>query len=403
MHIMGRQPILDHNEHLYGYELLFRSSDINAADIQDSTQASAKVIIDTLTSFGIRELLGGHKGFINVDLDVLMCESLELLPQEHVILELLETIEPNPVIVQRCLALKEAGFSLALDDHVYNPNFAELYPIVDIIKIDLLATPLESLPTVLEPLRSYPCKLLAEKVESIEIFKFCQDLGFDYFQGYYFARPDMVKKKKMGEDATALLKLLRLLSEDASIQDLDLVFRGSPPLTYKLLMLVNSVAFGTRHKIQGIRHAISMAGRQQIKRWLQLTLFAAENGDIIDQPLIDMAATRAGFMEQLALVHPCLQIDKESADRAYMTGIISLMGSIYDVSIDKIISSLNLNEEVALALLEHKGHYGKLLSIMEVVESLDMKLALEELASIGINPSKIFELQLRAFDWRNFV
>jgi EAL and modified HD-GYP domain-containing signal transduction protein len=210
----------------------------------------------------------------------------------------------------------------------------------------------------------------------------------------------MIKKKKMDEGVTTLLKLLRLLAEDASIQDIEQAFRESPPLTYKLMMLVNSVAFGNRQKIQGVRHSIAMAGRLQIKRWLQLTLFAADGNDVFNQPLLDMAATRAGIIEQLALVHPQLQFDKESADRAFMTGILSLMKNIYDIPIAKIIENLNLNDEVAAALLDRTGHYGRLLRITELIEDLDMKSALEELASIGINTSKFPELQLHAFDWR---
>lgn len=398
--IIGRQPILDRNEHLYGYELLFRSTDVNEADIQDAGRATATVIVNTLASFGIVELLGGRKGFINVDLDMLMDEVLELLPQEHVVIELLESIEPSPLLVERCRALKEAGFSLALDDHQYSPDFAELYAIVDIIKIDLLLTPLESLPDILEFLRPYPCKLLAEKVESIEQFAACHTLGFDFFQGYYFARPDILKKKKMDDDATTLLKLMRLLAEDAGIEAIEQAFRGSPSLTYKLLMLVNSVAFGQRHKIQGVAHAIAMTGRVQIKRWIQLALFAADGDDAFDHPLVDMAATRAGVMEQLAFIHPLLQFDGESADRAFMTGILSLMENIYDVSIEDIIANLNLNEEVAAALIDREGPYGTLLRVMENLEDLDMGAASAELTAIGINPNNLAEIQLRAFNWR---
>ena len=398
--IIGRQPILDRSEHLYGYELLFRSTDVNEADILDSGRATANVIINTLASFGIIELLGGRKGFINVDLDMLMDEVLELLPQEHIVIELLESIMPSPAVLERCKALKEAGFRLALDDHEYSQDFADLYAVVDIIKIDLFRTSLDSLPNIIEQLRHYPCLLLAEKVETIESFKACHALGFDYFQGYYFARPDIIKKKKMDEDSTTLLKLMRLLSEDASIQDIEQAFRGSPSLTFKLLMLVNSVAFGNRQKIQGVKHAIAMTGRMQIKRWIQLALFAADGDDAFDHPLVDMAATRAGLMEQLTFVHPFLQLDDESPDRAFMTGILSLMANIYDIAIEDLVTNLNLNEEVAAALIDRGGHYGGLLRVMEHLEDLDMPSASAELTSIGINPNSMHDIQMRAFNWR---
>jgi EAL and modified HD-GYP domain-containing signal transduction protein len=339
-------------------------------------------------------------GFINVDFDMLMDENLELLPQEHIIIELLETIEPSTALIERCLLLKKAGFRLALDDHQYSPDFAELYDIVDIVKIDLLQTSLESLPDVIAKLRPYSCKLLAEKVESVELFEACHTLGFDYFQGYFFARPDILKKKKLNENVTTLLKLMRLLAEDARTEDIEQAFRENPALTYKLLMLVNSVAFGHRHKIQGVRHAIAMTGRLQIKRWMQLALFAADGDDAFDHPLIDMAASRAGFMEQLAFVHPQLLLDVESPERAFMTGILSLMGSIYDIAVEEIIVNLNLNDEVAAALVSRSGHYGSLLRIAEHIEDLDMWSASVELISIGINPETMPELQSIAYNWR---
>jgi hypothetical protein len=133
--IIGRQPILDRDEKLIGYELLFRSTDLNESGVEkeDARRATANVIINTLAQFGVTELLGGRKGFINVDLDMLMNDTLELLPQEHIVIELLESIKPSPAVIERCLALKEAGFGLALDDHRYHPDFAALYAIVDIV------------------------------------------------------------------------------------------------------------------------------------------------------------------------------------------------------------------------------------------------------------------------------
>ncbi len=398
--IIGRQPILDRKERLFGYELLFRTTEENEANVLDAGRATANVIINTISSFGVVELLGGRKGFINVDLDMLLDEALELLPREHVVIELLESIEPTPEVVERCIALKEAGFTLALEDHEYSESFAALYAIIDIVKIDLFVTPLETLPEILEHLRKYPCKWLAEKVESVEEFAACHAMGFDYFQGYYFARPDILQKKKMAEDATTLLKLLRLLADEASIEVIEQTFRSSPTMTYKLLMLVNSVAFGFRQKIQGVRHAIALTGRQQIKRWVQLALFAADGDDSFDHPLVDMAATRAGLMEQMTYAHPQLQFDNESPERAYMAGILSLLESIYDVAIEEIIVNLNLNDEVAAALLHHSGHYGRLLSVMEHLENFDMDSASAELTSIGIQPGVLPEIQLRAFNWK---
>jgi EAL and modified HD-GYP domain-containing signal transduction protein len=397
---IGRQPILDRNGRLFAYELLFRKGVRNEAVVDNPSRATASVIIDTVSSFGINDMLGGRKGFVNVDFDMLMSDAVELLPRSQTVIELLETIEPTAEVVDRCRDLKEQGFSLALDDHEYHPRFEELYGIVDLVKVDLIVTPLEQLPAMLQQFKPYPFKLLAEKVETRSAFDACRDLGFDFFQGYYFAKPSIMQKKRMNENMATLLKLLRLLADDTDLEEVELTFKGSPSLTYKLLLLVNSVAFGARERIQSVRHALSMAGIQQIKRWVQLVLFAADNEDSIENPLVDMAAVRAGFMEQLARVHPVLRRDREAPERAYMTGILSLMERIFDLSIQEIIVNLNLTEELIEALLERKGVYGRLLRAVERIEALEFPAAAEELAAMGIPMNEILDLQVRAFNWR---
>jgi len=400
-YIVGRQPILDRNEQLYAYELLFRAAASDTeAGVLDASQATAHVILTTLSAFGIGDMLGEHKGFINLDYELLMGDAVEILPKGQIVIELLETIEPTPEVIERCRELKEQGFCLALDDHEYHPRFEELYGIVDLVKVDLLLTPLERLPAMVERFRPYPFKLLAEKVESREVFDACRDLGFNYFQGYYFAKPSIMQKKRMNENMATLLKLLRLLADDTDLEEVELTFRGSPSLTYKLLLLVNSVAFGARQRIQSVRHALSMAGIRQIKRWVQLVLFAADNEDSIENPLVDMAAVRAAFMEQLARLHPVLRHDREAPERAYMAGILSLMERIFDLSIEEIIVSLNLSEELSEALLERKGFYGQLLRAVERIEELEFSAATNELVAMGIPLDGMIDLQVRAFRWR---
>jgi EAL and modified HD-GYP domain-containing signal transduction protein len=178
-YLIGRQPILDRNEEVVAYELLFRSAGSrNMAEVANPTQATASVIINTLSGFGLERILGGHKGFINMELDLLLSDSMGLLPKDRVVLELLETLAVTPELVERCRALKEEGFQLALDDHEYDPSYIELYGIVDIVKVDLLQTPPSQLAGMVEKFRPYPVKLLAEKVETREEYRLCRDLGF---------------------------------------------------------------------------------------------------------------------------------------------------------------------------------------------------------------------------------
>lgn len=400
-YLIGRQPILNRDEQICAYELLFRSADsLGAANVNDASQATASVNLNTLAGFGVKQILGNHLGFINLELDILMSDSLELLPKDMVVLELLESLAVTPVLIQRCRELKEAGFVLALDDHEFSPIYEELYQIVDIVKIDLFVTPVDTLEPTIEQYRSYPFKLLAEKVETKQEFLKCLDLGFDYFQGYYFAKPALIEKKKIDEGGAALLKLMRQLMDDAEIEDIEKTFRSSPGLTYKLLLLVNSVSFAGLQKIQTVRHAISMLGRAQLKRWVQLALFATDDSHAMENPLVDMAAVRGGFMEQMAATTPRLRGNREAPDQAFMTGILSLLENLYDIPMHQITEELNLSEEVQQALVNREGIYGDLLSLAEALEQVDFVRASELLGPLAIPYSTVMQAQMKAYNWQ---
>ena len=400
-HLIGRQPILNRNEEVVAYELLFRSAGSNnAANVTDASHASASVIINTLSGFGLDHILGPHLGFINLELDLLMSDSISILPKERVVLELLETLQVTPELIERCRFLKEEGFILALDDHEYDPVYTELYEIVDIIKVDLFVSPLDKLAGMVERFRKYPIKLLAEKVETRDEYLRCRDMGFEYFQGYYFAKPSVMEKKRFDDSGANLLKLMRLLSEDADIEKVEQAFRESPGLTYKLLMLVNSVSLGLRMKIQNVRHAVSALGRQQIKRWVQLALFAADGDSGLENPLVEMAAVRAAFIEQLAANLPELRGNTDATDQAFMTGILSLLERIYDIKMEEIIVNLDLSDEVKGALTDHSGIFGKLLSLAELFEQLDFKEATIQFEDMGLTQEMVMTAQVKAYNWR---
>lgn len=400
-YLIGRQPILNRDEQICAYELLFRSAQsLTEANVSDASQATASVILNTMAGFGVKQILGKHLGFINLELDILMSDSLELLPKEMVVLELLETLEVTPTLIKRCRELKEAGFVLALDDHDYDPIYEELYQIIDIVKVDLMATPVDTIGAAIECYRNYQFKLLAEKVESKEEFLKCLDLGFDYFQGYYFAKPAVIEKKKIDEGGAALLKLMRQLMDDAEMEEVEKTFRSSPGLTYKLLLLVNSVSFVGLQKIQTVRHAISMLGRAQIKRWVQLALFATDDSHAMENPLLDMAAVRGGFMEQMATACPPLRGNREAADQAFMTGILSLLESLYDIPMRQIAEELNLSDDVQQALVSREGIYGNLLALAEALEQVDFAKASELLAALSIPYNTVMDAQMRAYNWQ---
>jgi len=399
--LIGRQPILNRSETIVAYELLFRSTGSTTAEFGDDSQATASVIINTLTGFGLGDILGQHKGFINLGLDLLMDDSLNLLPKELIVIELLETLIVTPELIEHCRILKENGYSFALDDHEYHPRFHELYEIVDIIKIDLIQSPITRLEDMVKNFRCYPLQLLAEKVETREEFQCCFELGFDLFQGYYFAKPSLMEKNRLDDSSSTMLKLMRLLSEDADLPEVEKTIKGSAGLTYKLLLLVNSVGIGARGKIETVRHAITMIGRQQIKRWIQLALFAGNDQRGAENPLVDMAAVRASIMENLVIQHRTLKVAHDSTEKAFMTGILSILDQVYDIPMDDVLHNLNLSDDIKDALISRSGEYGKLLHVAELLETMEFDHICSHLEETGLSLDDVLQAQIRAYTWRS--
>lgn len=404
-HLMGRQPILNGLEEVVGYELLFRSpQSLSSASILDSSKATSSVILNVLSNFGVCEILGGYRGFINVDADMLMNEALELLPSDMIGLELLEDIVITPDIIARCRVLKAKGFVLALDDHRYNPAYEELYAgVVEIVKIDLIATPLDELYQDVEQLRRYPVKLLAEKVDSRHVYLRCRRMGFELFQGYFFARPSLMQKSRMENSAGTFFKLMQQLSGDADIEEIEQTFKQSPALTYKLLLLVNTVSCSTREKIRTVLHAITQIGLDHLHRWVQLAIFADDGGAGLNNALLDMAAVRAAFMEELARFKPqsARLLRHAQPEEAFMVGTLSMLKDIYDVDLKEIVSQLNLSDEIQDALLNRGGDLGTLLCLAEMMESLELDEAAECLEKLGITLDTVVTCQKKAYNWRN--
>ena len=399
---LGRQSILDREQNLHAFELLFRSSQTNRADVKDGVTATATVIDYALNELGLETVLGNYRGFINVDAWMLMSDMIELLPRRQIVLELLETVEPTEAVVQRCRQLRAAGFRLALDDFVsYDERFRPLIELSEIVKVDIQQLDDKALWSVATRLSGLGVRvrMLAEKVDSPEQFKRCLDLGFELFQGYYFAKPQIITGKKLSNSESLLMRLLGLLLADADSSEIEQVFKMDPGLTVNMLRLVNSVATGTGRKVTSLASALIVLGRRQLQRWLQLLLFAqlAPNS-AFPSPLLQLAATRGKLLEILAAG------DKEFEDRAFMTGIMSLMDTLLAMPIAEIIAPLPIAADVREALLERKGALGRLLVLAEALERRDDAELARALAAVpGLGAERVNAAQLEALGWANGI
>ena len=397
---LGRQPILNRYQEIIGFELLFRSADHNFAEFTNYSHASASVISSVLSEFGIEDVLGGKMGFVNVNADVLFSDAIELLPLDQAVIELLEIIELNQDVLERCRELRKLGFKIALDDHVYDRKHYNIYNVVNIVKIDILAADFDELPDIMREFRKSSLKTLAEKVETVEQFKICYQMGFDYFQGYFFARPMILNRRRIDVSEMAILTLLQQILAEAPIHEIEQTFKQSPTLSYNLLRLVNSVGIGLPNKIKGLRHAIMLLGMNHLRRWVQLSVFSSNDRRGLNHPLLEMAMVRGKLMELLAGTG---NAQDDLTETAFMVGILSLLDALFEMPMDEILKNLHLSDDVVNALLFRKGRLGMFLDLVEKVESTDFDGVISLLHNCGVSIRQLFVAQKEAFRWRDSV
>lgn len=397
---LGRQPILNSKRQTIAYELLFRALDGASNDDIDDLSATSTVIINTLSQFGLDRVLGKQDGFLNISTSLLLCETIELLPPDRIVLEILEDVPINAQILARCQELKDLGFRLALDGFIFRSEYVPLLPLLDFVKIDLTTAPLDKMSAIIAQIRkASPAKIIAKKVEQETLFLQCETWGFDAFQGYFYAKPTVIKGKKPQPNHMSLMRMMGLLLGDAELGELEALFKNNPSLTLGLLRLVNSVGVGAgRQKFETIRHAIAMLGQKQLMRWVQLLLYATPDGEA-NSALMQQVASRARLMELIAKKIDTYQIN--FSDQAFMVGMLSMADAVMQTPLVDVLSEIGLSEELKNSILNHEGTHGNLLQLAKHIEQGNFEVAEKEIAEIGISADGLLEIQLETMHWSN--
>jgi EAL and modified HD-GYP domain-containing signal transduction protein len=392
---IGRQPILDDKQQIIGYELLFRHSALaKDAVIEDDLKACTRVLVNTLSDMGAQWLLGDKLAFINVNEEMLHSDLLELLPAKRTVLEVLETVPATEAVVERCQALREAGFHIALDDHIPSAELAPLLTCADFVKIDIVETGIETAAKIFAQLKSLPIKIVAEKVETHQQFEACKQIGFHYFQGYYFAHPETLSAKVINPSYAAVLDLLNMVSRDADTAEVESGFKRDPALSFKLLRYINSVGFGLSCEIQSIRHALSILGTKQLYRWLTLLMVTA--GENAAPPaLMKTAITRGRLTELLGESY----FDRADRDNLFIVGVFSLLDAMLEMPMDQVLEKVHLPDPVTEALLTHEGIYGPFLQLAQACEDADRARITELADSLQFDPNKVNDCHIAALAW----
>ncbi|MEJ2508065.1 MAG: EAL domain-containing protein [Gammaproteobacteria bacterium] len=356
---IGRQPIYNHRLEVVAYELLFRSGDANHAAILDGDRATSQVILNTFTQFGLEQIVGEHLAFINLTRGFLLGTYPLPVLKDRVVLEVLEDIEVDDEVIRAVRHLAERGFTIALDDFIYHRDLQPLVDVAKYIKMDILAMDRGTVRDHVTLLKQHDVKLLAEKVESAEDFEFCRELGFDYFQGYFFCRPNVIRGQRAPIERSATLDLLaRLQDPTTAPTELEALIVRDVALSYHLLRYVNAAHGGLDQTVDSIHRALNELGVQRVRTLA--TLIALARIEDKPQALLITALVRARMCEHLARrLEP--QLSERDSDAYFSVGVLSVLDAMLDMTMDEVLAAVPLQADLRQALLSYAGPLGPIL------------------------------------------
>lgn len=345
--LVARQAILDRYGKVQAYELLFRRDRAtNSFDGTEAAAATMHVLSNTVMSIGVNKLLGGKKAFVNFDYALLAANMHRTMPPELIMIEILETVEPTEALVELCRSIRREGYTLAMDDYAGAPNFEALANVVDVIKVDIRLSSREEQAGMIAKYKPKGIVMLAEKVETQEEYAWARDAGYSLFQGYFFARPVMVRSKRIPANQASRLRLLREGQRaELEFEGIETLISTDVSLTYMLLRYVNSAAFARRQEIQSIRSALIAIGENALRRWITIVTLPAL-ASTKPSELVTLSLVRARFCEQLAEL-----CGAACSDKAFLIGIFSLLEALIDEPLESALRSLDLCPEVTNPLL----------------------------------------------------
>jgi c-di-GMP-related signal transduction protein len=392
---VARQPIFNKNKKLYGYELLFRDGLSNAfPDIDDDT-ATSKLLSNSFFSIGMNQLTSGKTAFINFPQSLLLKKVPMMFPSEKMIVEILEDVAPSEQVVSACNEIAGAGYSLALDDFVFKNEMQPLIELADIIKIDFMLTPIDEIQKIVNRFEGNNIKLLAEKIETYEEFENALSMGFLYFQGYFFSKPEIISGKEIAPSKITQLQIVgEANKKDCSFEKLEKLINRDVSISYKLLRYINSAFFKRACEISSIKHAIVLLGEIEVKRFISMVATAELASDKPDE-LVRASIIRGRMCELLGL-HSHNGAD---VSELFLMGLFSLIDAMLDNNMEDIMQSLPLSKNIKKALLEEKGALADYLKLVTSYESANWQTFSSIISNINVDEKKLPEFYQEAVSW----
>lgn len=366
---VARQPVFTTKKTIFGYELLFRLGLENAFPDIDGDVATSNLLSNTFFSFEFHEILGDRPGLVNFTRQLILQKTPLLFPQKHIIIEVLEDIEPEPEIIDALTTFKEHGYNVALDDFIYDKKFEPMIDLCNIIKFDLMETPLDTLYEIVDNIKTNHenITLLAEKVETHEEFEQSREMGFTLFQGYFFSKPEILSKKDLSSNQVTKLHLLNEISRsDIDFNRIEELIRKDVSLSFKLLKFLNSAYYSRPSPINTIKDAISFLGIDELKKFINVVIVSDLSADKPNE-LIRISLMRARMCELCATM---LNTDF-STDELFTLGLFSCMDAMLDSSMKDILENVHLADEIKTALMGKNKNFNTILRIVTNFEKGD--------------------------------
>jgi len=392
---VARQAIFNRSKKVVAYELLFRDSPKNYFPDIAEGQATARLIMENQLNLGTRHITSGKKALINIGPESLKLDLCAFLPCQDVVIELLETIEPTDDNYELCRGLFHSNYKLALDDFVYKPQWDRFLKLVKLIKFDIAITPLSEIQPIVTKLQAHKqIKILAEKIETHEDYELAFDMGFDYFQGYFFAKPTMIKQNDIDYKYGLVVAIYaEIMKQSPDIKTIASLFELDAALAYKLLRLINSGVFPIQSQISSLKQALVYLGHERLKKFVSLIVTAHTAGKKPAE-LMQVCVVRARFCELVAK-----KVNKSQSGEAFLTGLFSLLDAILDQPMSLLVEKLPFPDEIKTALLGEKNTLYYILNVVKAYETGSWWALEQAVLLLNIDSAILPPLYQQSVDW----
>ena len=388
---VARQPIFDRNEKVFGYELLFRNG-LENAFTGDPDEAS-RATLDRSLLMGLDVLCDGRRAFVNCTRDTLIKGLVTLLPSTSTVVEVLESVPADPDVLNACRTLKEAGYTIALDDFIADDPRESLAEVADIIKVEMQLTNEEERKELIRKFGPWRCRLLAEKIETQRDFLRARDLGFVYFQGYFFRRPEMLSTHDMPANQLNYLRMLQEVSRaELDVPALEKLIKAEASICYRLLRYLNSAIFGLKTEIHSVRHALSLLGERDVRKWVRLVA-AVGAGQDKTSDLVLSAIVRGRFGELLEPLVPHGQSD------LFLLGLLSLIDAMMEMPMADVLDRIPLDSATKAVLLGQPGLLRPVFQLVLAHESGEWEAAAALSEKLHLDPEEVAGFYWHAQQW----